>query len=113
MSVSAAGTSGQVIAIALTLGVHVLGALALIYLLVRDSGTSPRDWWPGDDDGPPRDDGGPPPGPRDGGGGLPLPDAAPAPVRLREPAHLADAYDRPRRRPAHPARDPERTPAQR
>ena len=107
-----AGTSGQVIALALTLGVHVIGALALIYLLVRDSDTNPRDWWPGDDDGPSGDDVRRP-SPQGGGGGLPLPDAAPAPVRLREPGYLADAYERPRRRPGHPARDPERAPAPR
>ena len=36
----------------------------------------------------------------------PLPDAAPSPVRLREPGRIADGYPRPARRPAHaPERD--------
>ena len=42
-------------------------------------------------------------------GGVPLPDARQAPVRLREPGRLADAYEFPQRR-RHPApeREPER-----
>lgn len=109
-----AGTAGQVIAIALTLGVHILGAIALIYLLVRDSGENARDWWPGGDDEPPRD--GPrDPDPRGGGGGLPLPlpVADPSPVRLREHGQIADGYPRRPRRPVHPDRDPARAPAKR
>jgi hypothetical protein len=40
-------------------------------------------------------------------GGLPLPDAAPARVRLREPGRLAERVPRPERRPARePAREP-------
>lgn len=107
--------TGEVLALALTLGVHVLGALALISVLVRDSGGSMRDWWPRDDGGePPRDDPRPP-GPQPGDGALPLPDAAPSTVRLREPSRLGDAYPRPPRRPDHPApvREPEREPADR
>jgi hypothetical protein len=52
-----------------------------------------------------------PAGPRDGG--LPLPDAEPARVRLRGPGRLSDAAGRPARRPAHapaPRRAPSRTP---
>jgi hypothetical protein len=37
-------------------------------------------------------------------GGIPLPDAEPAPVRLRAPGRLADLRPRPQRRPVH---DPE------
>jgi hypothetical protein len=37
-------------------------------------------------------------------GDLPLPDAAPARLRLRGPGRLADAYDWPRRREPAPAR---------
>lgn len=48
-----------------------------------------------------------PGGPR--GGGLPLPDAAQAAVRLRGPARLADVLGRRERRPAHPPR-PQRDP---
>lgn len=40
-------------------------------------------------------------------GGLPLPDAVPARVRLREPVRLADLLPAPERRPA---REPSRTP---
>jgi hypothetical protein len=35
-------------------------------------------------------------------GGVPLPDADPAQLRLRGPGRLRDAYPRPLRRPAHP-----------
>jgi len=56
-----------------------------------------------------------PRGPRPGG--LPLPDAVPARVRLREPARLADLLPSPpRRRREHaptPAPAPSRTPARR
>jgi hypothetical protein len=104
------GTAGEVIALGLTLGVHILGGFALIYTLVRDSDGSARDWWPRDDDGgPPRDPAGP--APRDGDGGLPLPLADPSGVRLREPGTIADGYPRRPRRPVHvPERDPARTP---
>jgi hypothetical protein len=70
--------------------------------------------------GPSSGDGGtgrslPGPQPRDDrGGGVPLPDAAPAPVRLREPGRIADGYPRRERRPARePATDPLRRPAER
>ena len=48
-------------------------------------------------------------------GGLPLPDAQPARVRLRDHRRLADLIPRPERRPAReperrPAREPERRP---
>lgn len=47
----------------------------------------------------------PPSGPR--GGGIPLPDAVPARVRLREPARLADLIPPPSRRREHaPAPSP-------
>lgn len=104
-------TSAELISIGLVLFVHVLGGAALIYLLVRDSGESVRDWWPSDDDG-----GGPPlPGPHDrdpsgGGSGLPLPDAGPSAVRVREGERIADGYPRPARRPV---REPQRAPVER
>ncbi|HEX2087820.1 MAG TPA: hypothetical protein VHF89_19195 [Solirubrobacteraceae bacterium] len=50
-----------------------------------------------------------PGGDRDGG--LPLPGASPASVRLREPGRLADGYPRRPRRPEHVPGEPERTPA--
>jgi hypothetical protein len=105
--------TAEVLALALTLGVHILGAAALIAVLVRNSGADVKDWWPGDDDGgPPRDEPRPTKPEPDGGGGLPLPDAEPAGVRLREPGQIAERYPRPARRPAHPPA-PERTPAHR
>jgi hypothetical protein len=103
----------EVVAIVLTLVVHVLGAAVLVAVLLDGEKI---DWrgtlFPRDDDGPgPGFDPPPaPPGP-DGGGILapvPLPDAAPSPVRLREPGRIGESYPRPIRRPAHP---PERTPA--
>jgi hypothetical protein len=88
----------------LVTGLHVI-ALAcggvLVYLCLR--GETTRAWKPpedGSDDG----DGGSrlrpptPSGPR--GGGIPLPDAQPARVRLREPARLAEKLPRRERRPA-------------
>jgi hypothetical protein len=103
----------EVVAIVLTLVVHVLGAAVLVAVLLDGEKI---DWrgtlFPRDDDGPgPGFD--PPPAPPepDGGGILapaPLPDAAPSPVRLREPGRIGESYPRPTRRPAHP---PERTPA--
>ncbi len=65
---------------------------------------------PDDDGGGESPDG---PAPEPGGdrdGGVPLPDAGQAPVRLREPGRLADAYPRRSRRPDH-APAPEREPA--
>jgi len=103
----------ELLSIGLVLLVHVLGGAALIYLLVRDSGETVRDWWPSDDE-----DGGPPllgpdgGSPRGGGDALPLPlpGAGPSSVRVREGERIADGYPRPPRRPA---REPERVPAQR
>ena len=44
-----------------------------------------------------------------GTGGLPLPDAEQAPVRLREPGRIAERYPRPARRREHaPQRVPDR-----
>jgi hypothetical protein len=99
----------EVLALALTVLVHVIGMAALVWALLHDDENRPdwRGWWPGGDDDPPA----PPPTPRDRGG-LPLPDAEPSPVRLREPGRLADVYGRPARRPEHaPERTPARTPA--
>jgi hypothetical protein len=103
--------TGEVIALGLTLGVHLLGAAALVAVIMRDSGASVRDWWPHDDDGgTPRDDPRDPALPSGGGDELPLPDAAPSSVRLREPGAIGDAYPRRPRRPAHPPATPERDP---
>jgi hypothetical protein len=107
----------EIVAILGTLIVHFIGAGVLVYALLDGEKI---DWrstlWPRDDDGggggnedPPVDDG----GPGDGGGflsPLPLPDAAPSPVRLREPGRrIGDSHPRAPRRPEHaptPAREP-------
>jgi hypothetical protein len=110
----------EVVAIGLTLLVHILGAIVLVLVLLDGEKV---DWrgtlFPRDDDGgggpgfePPLDDRG-----GDGGGVIaptPLPDAAPSPVRLREPGRIGEQYPRPVRRPAHaPERTPAREPAER
>jgi hypothetical protein len=101
----------EILAIGITLIVHVLGLVALVWTLLLDQEDRPdwRDWWPRDEDDRPLQ---PSPSPR--GGDLPLRDAVPSAVRLREPARVADAHQRPARRPVHPPeRVPERTPAAR
>lgn len=95
--------SKEVAALLLIGAVHVVAAVALVWALVGEDGIDWRSLWPrDDDDGGGGDSGGAPRTPRDPDG-LPLPDAARAPVRLREPGRLADL--RPshhERRPAHP-----------
>jgi hypothetical protein len=91
-------------------GMHVLGmvcAAALLLPALRGGNELPPRSDRGPDDGwghGPRRPPQPPPAPI---GGLPLPDAAPARVRLRDHHRLADFHsDRERR----PAREPDRTP---
>jgi hypothetical protein len=101
----------EILAIGITLLVHIVALVALVWTLLGDPEDRPdwRDWWPGDDDDRPRE---PTPGPR--GGDLPLPDAVPSAVRLREPASPRSGHPRPERRPAHPPeRVPGRSPASR
>jgi hypothetical protein len=99
--------------------VHVIGlgmAAALLLMVLRaDTGaTRPVRRHRDDED----DDGGgggagrpePPPDPQDGG--VPLPDASPARVRLRDHRRLAEAVPaQPRRSSEEPERVPEREPA--
>jgi hypothetical protein len=97
----------EIVAIVLTLVVHVLGAGVLIWNLLDGEDVDWRALWPRDDDGPgggwdPPGDGPEP----DGGSGVVvgaplLPDAAPSAVRLREPGRIGDGYPRPARRPEH------------
>ena len=97
--------SKEVLALALTVAVHFVGAGLLIGLLFRGEDADWRSWWPRDDDGRgPRDPQGPP--------DLPLPGARPSRARLRdEGERIAGAYARPDRRPAHePAPQREREP---
>jgi hypothetical protein len=97
----------EILAIALTFLVHVLGIGALIWHLMSQDDERP-DWhgWfrPEDEDPEPV---GPAPSPS--GDGLPMPDAVPSLVRLREAGLLADAHPRPPRRPAHRP-EPQRAP---
>jgi hypothetical protein len=100
----------ELLALGLTVLVHIVGLGTLVYVLLRNDGIDWRSWWPSDDDGhdPPAPDA--PHGPPSGGDGVPLGDAGAARVRLREPGRLADAYPPAPRRPAHapePAHVPE------
>jgi hypothetical protein len=101
----------EILAIGITLLVHIVGLVALVWMLLLDPQDRPdwRDWWPRDEDEGPRT-----PSPSPQGGDLPLTDARPSRVRLREPARVGDAHARPARRPVHPPeRVPERTPSPR
>jgi hypothetical protein len=98
----------EILAIGITLLVHVLALIALVWTLLGEPEDRPdwRDWWPGDEDDGPRE---------------PSPAAARrrtcrcgtpcrAPFALREPARAAGQCAG-RRRPAHPPeRVPERSP---
>ncbi|MCW2951103.1 MAG: hypothetical protein JWQ48_273 [Conexibacter sp.] len=98
-------------------GLHLLGfgfAALLLLPCLRDE-QLPRWAQPGEDEdgGGGNDRIGPraPTGPS--GGGIPLPDAVPARVRLRERGRLADLLPQTDRRPAHapaPVRSPTRSP---
>ena len=90
-------------------GMHILaliGAGLLIIPALRDRPAPPRSPDGGSDGG-----GGvrrpAPSAPLGPLGGIPLPDAQPAGIRLRQPGRLADQRPRPERRPAH---EPERQP---
>jgi hypothetical protein len=97
------------VALLITVLVHFAGVAVLVWALFDGEKPDVRGWWRGDD---PRDEWPEPPvPPRPSGEGMPVRDAEPARVRLREPARLGDGYPRPERRPAHvPAPDREREP---
>lgn len=105
----------EVVALLLTLVVHILGAAVLVLVLLDGEKVDWRGtFWPRDDDGPGPSFEPPEPDPAPSGDGLPLPDAAPAAVRLREPGRIRDGYPKPSRRPEHaPERTPAREPAER
>jgi hypothetical protein len=105
--------SGPVLSVLLLTIVHIVGMVFLYALMGREMldmfRMRPDN---GDDDGgePPEPD--PAVKPTPSGGGLPLPDAEQASVRLREAGRLAEKYPRPVRRPEHePQRAPQRDPA--
>jgi len=92
-------------------GMHLLGlvcAAVLILPALRDSPDLPP-YRPdgGSDDGWGRGPKGPPEPPAPPKGGIPLPDAEPAGVRLRDHRKLSERLPTRERRPA---REPERTP---
>jgi hypothetical protein len=103
--------SGEAQLMLMIAGVHLVGLACVALLMVpalRDAPDTPQQ--PpedGSDEGwgnHPRK----PHGPRDvPGGGLPLPDAEPARVRLRDHRRMRDLLPRPERRPS---REPEREP---
>jgi len=95
----------EILALALTFFVHVIGAGILVWALIDpdEVGTGLwRGWWPRDNRGP-RPPADPPPPGGTGADRPVLPDAEPSPVRLREPGRIADHKPVPSRRPAHPA----------
>lgn len=98
-------------------GVHLLGFAAVAVLMIpalREGwGTPPGAPGSDTDDGGGRGPERPPQAPSSSpSGGLPLPDAMPARVRLREHGRLGDHLPARERRPSHdPAREPDRTPA--
>lgn len=108
--------SGEAQLMLMIAGVHLLGLACVAVLLIpalRDGPDSPpRPSDGGSDDGwgnyPRR-----PPSPRDvPGGGIPLPDAEPARVRLRDHGRLSERLPARERRPARePDRRPVRLPA--
>ncbi len=103
--------------LALVGAIHVVMLVlagVMLFIFIRDDANG--SWPPRGDDGDEEGGGGgndrlpprAPAGPRDGG--LPLPDAEPARVRLRGPERLADLTPPRERRPAREP-DPVRTPA--
>jgi hypothetical protein len=94
-------------------GLHIFALAAaclLFWMFLRSETVKP--WEPSDEDEGGGGGGGndrlsdPPKPPKPGG--IPLPDAEQASVRLRGPGRLADAYDAQRRPHREPAREPER-----
>jgi hypothetical protein len=105
----------ETLLVALLGGLHLLGfgfAAVLLLPLLRDERIVPLAHGEEEDEGGGGNDRvrpTPPRGPRPGG--IPLPDAVPARVRLREPARLADLIPARGRREHAPAPMPSRTPA--
>ena len=94
-------------------GVHLIGFLCVAVLLLpalREDPDGGESFDDGDDGWgrPPRN---PPTQPSPPRGGIPLPDAVPAAVRLREPGRLSERLPSRERRPSRePVRSPVRAP---
>ena len=105
--------SGDVQLMLMIAGVHLLGlgcAALLMIPALREGPMPPPRNDPGSDDGGGRGPDRPPERPEPPSGGIPLPDAVPARVRLREPGRLSELLPRRQRRPARePGRRPIRT----
>lgn len=90
---------------------HLIGGAFLAWWILPASAKHElRGWFRDDEDGGGGERPSPGPGAPTGGGGrsnVPLPDAWPAAVRMREPGRLGDGRPGPRRGPQHPA-EPER-----
>lgn len=95
------------------LGVHILGLGCVAFLMwpaLKDNAASDHHSDGDGDDGWGRRPKAPPPPPQRPRGGIPLPDAEPASVRLRDHNRLGDHLPRRERRPARePGRQPVRT----
>jgi hypothetical protein len=96
-------------------GVHLVGLACVVVLMfpaLKDSPAAPKPRRDGEgEDGWGRGPKVPPTPPTTPRGGIPLPDAVPASVRLREPGRLGEQLPPRERRPARePARRPVRTP---
>ena len=96
-------------------GVHLVGLACVAVLMIpalRDTPTPPKPRREGEGDGGwGRGPTPPPTRPEPPRGGIPLPDAVPAAVRLREPGRLGERRPARVRRPARePARTPQRVP---
>jgi hypothetical protein len=102
--------SGEAQLMLMIAGMHLLGLVCVAALIIpalrEQPGLPPRSD-SDSDDGWGRGPGPPPTPPAPPGGGMPLLDAEPARVRLRDHGKLSD---RPRRRERRPAREPDRTP---
>lgn len=87
---------------------HLIGGAFLGWWILPASAKHELRGWFRDDDGGSHPSS-PPPAPTSGGGRsiLPMPDASPSAVRMREPGRLLDVVPAPARRPAHPV-EPER-----
>jgi hypothetical protein len=96
-------------------GVHLMGLACVAVLMfpaLRDNPAPSKSRSDGEgEDGWGHGPKVPPPPPQPPRGGIPLSDAAPSNVRMREHGRLSDRHARPQRRPARePARRPVRTP---
>lgn len=109
--------SGEYQLLLMIAGMHLLGlggvAVLMVLALRQGPGEVHSPWERGSDDGWGNKPGQPPKPTDHPQGGIPLPDAEPAGVRLRDHRKLHDSRTRPERRPARePAPTPgrERTP---